>query len=57
MLRGKKIGKTWTKRKRKINGVYRWVKVRKINGIEQIKILKWTKNSQLKGRVSSKIFR
>lgn len=41
--KGKKIGKTWSKRRRRINNRLRWVKVRKMDGKEQIKVLKWTK--------------
>jgi hypothetical protein len=46
MAKGKKIGKTWSKRIRCIDGEMRWVKVRKVNGKEQIKRLKFVKRKK-----------
>jgi hypothetical protein len=46
MRRKRKIGKTWQNTLRVLNGKKRWVKVRKIDGKEQIRILKWTKGGK-----------
>ena len=34
-----KIGSSWVKRRRKINGKMKWVKVRKVNGKEVVRMI------------------